>query len=234
MKPKITFIVIAATIVYAVLGGVVFHFLEQNYEKELTPVVLRELSQYTTDVNPLNCLNWSDIVVLKQLLSDMNDAGIYISSSGQLLNVTKWDVRTAIFAAISILTSVGYKVLEPDCLGGRVFCIFYGWIGIPLFFSANVVIGKVTLKLIKGVAKRICRKKLLAKIDITIAYIVYNIIIFGLFMLVPAAIFSHIEKWPYGQSLYFCFETLFLIGFGDYTPGFNRKDIETQIHRPFS
>lgn len=48
MKPKVTFIVIAATIIYAVLGGVAFHFLEQSYEKELMPVVLQELSQYTS------------------------------------------------------------------------------------------------------------------------------------------------------------------------------------------
>lgn len=228
MRAKITLIVIAATVIYAVLGGVVFHYLEQGYELELTPVVLNDISQYTTDVNPTNCMNWSDVVALSQLFRDMTDSGIYISSSGQLLNVTKWDVRTSIFATISILTSIGYKVLSPDFVGGRVFCIFYGWIGIPLFFSANVVIGKVTLKIIKEIGKRMWRKKFLPKSNIAVIYIVYNIIIFAMFMLVPAAIFSHIEKWTYAQALYFCFQTLFLIGFGDYTPGFNREVLPSE------
>lgn len=56
------------------------------------------------------CLNWTDFIRLKGILSDLEDSGYYISFSGQLVNGTKWDVRTSIFAAISVFTSVGKRI----------------------------------------------------------------------------------------------------------------------------
>lgn len=48
MRTKVTLIVILATLLYAVIGGVIFHYLEQRYETELTPQVLSELSRFTS------------------------------------------------------------------------------------------------------------------------------------------------------------------------------------------
>ena len=53
------------------------------------------------------CLNWTDFVQLNGIFSDLEASGYYISTSGQLVNGTKWDIRTAIFAATSIFTSIG-------------------------------------------------------------------------------------------------------------------------------
>ena len=43
-----------------------------------------------------------------------------------------------------------------------------------------------------------------------------------LYLLLPAIIFSHIEGWDFFTSLYFVFITLSTIGFGDYTPDFDK------------
>lgn len=226
MKTKVTLIVILATLLYAVIGGVIFHYIEQPYETNLLPQVLEELSQYTTDGG--GCLNWTDFIRLKGILSDLEDSGYYISFSGQLVNGTKWDVRTSIFAAISVFTSVGFHRLAPDYTWGRVFCIFYSWLGIPLFFAAIKTSGKLGSRGLKVIRRRLCATTLPKREGWFISNFVGFVVGFVLLLLIPAVIFSHLERWSYAEAIYFCFSTLFTIGFGDYMPGFNREVLPSE------
>jgi hypothetical protein len=43
---------------------------------------------------------------------------------------------------------------------------------------------------------------------------------FGLFVLIPSYLFHLIEGWTYGEAVYYCFITLFTVGFGDFIPGY--------------
>ena len=48
-----------------------------------------------------------------------------------------------------------------------------------------------------------------------------SLFILGLlfFVFIPSIIFSSIEGWTYGESVYYCFVTLTTVGFGDFVPG---------------
>lgn len=39
------------------------------------------------------------------------------------------------------------------------------------------------------------------------------------FLLLPAAVFSSVEGWTYGEAVYYAFVTLSTIGFGDFISG---------------
>ncbi|XP_038044248.1 potassium channel subfamily K member 16-like [Patiria miniata] len=48
------------------------------------------------------------------------------------------------------------------------------------------------------------------------------------FMIIPAAVFSSIEKWTFSESFYYAFITLSTIGFGDFVIGTN-PDIDYHV-----
>lgn len=50
------------------------------------------------------------------------------------------------------------------------------------------------------------------------ASLAFTILIFILFWLIGAAVFSAVEKWSYFNAMYFCFLCLLTIGYGDFHP----------------
>ncbi|KAG1651852.1 Potassium channel subfamily K member 1 [Nymphon striatum] len=119
----------------------------------------------------------------------------------------------------------GYGHVTPLSEGGKLFCIVYALIGIP-----------ITLILLSAFVERLMvpSTKLLQYMNLKLGHyhqafnirllhlfiVVVVIVIF--FFLIPAAIFTQIEKsWNYLDSLYYCFISLTTIGLGDYIPGDN-------------
>ena len=51
-----------------------------------------------------------------------------------------------------------------------------------------------------------------------------------LFLLVPAAIFTAVEDWRYGEAFYYAFISISTIGFGDFVAG---KKYTPNKHRIF-
>ena len=68
-------------------------------------------------------------------------------------------------------------------------------------------------------------------IDLSISsYTIWLVIFFVFHLLLPALIFQNMEKennWSFTDSLYYCFATLFTIGFGDFVPGKGRNNPKT-------
>lgn len=50
-----------------------------------------------------------------------------------------------------------------------------------------------------------------------------------LFHLIPAIVFTHVEGWSYGESVYYCFISLTTIGFGDFVAGQSATNIICRI-----
>jgi potassium channel subfamily K protein 1 len=126
----------------------------------------------------------------------------------------------------------GYGRVTPLSEGGKVFCIVYAIIGIPLtliMFTALVE----RLMLVTGVILDALYRRLghlyktfhIRLIHLSFVFLFLIVFVF----LIPAAIFTLIEEdWNYLDSFYYCFISLTTIGLGDYIPG----DDSNQQHRP--
>lgn len=141
----------------------------------------------------------------------------------------------------------GYSPAAPKTSGGRIFTVFYAFIGIPLFLLSVIGFGQLLnfgaeLLLRLFVRCRYGRQERFGPRSLDVicgrrrhcAYrtVIICILGVGLFVLIPSAIFHAIEDWTYGEAAYYCFITLSTIGFGDYIPGyakstytFNRRDL---------
>lgn len=111
--------------------------------------------------------------------------------------------------------SLGYGHTVPHTDRGRVFCIIYATIGIPLAITALQSIGERFNALIRYIY-RISMRKMGKKREIsTNSMVVTGLVGMGITMCLGAGIFHHYENWSYFHSLYYCFVTLTTIGFGD-------------------
>ena len=113
--------------------------------------------------------------------------------------------------------------MTPLSEGGKIFCIVYAAIGIPLtliFFTASVerlmVITSAILNFLMSTLGHLYRVIYIRLIHLAIIIAFLLVFIF----LIPAAIFTLLEDhWNFLDSFYYCFTSLTTIGLGDYIPG---------------
>lgn len=112
----------------------------------------------------------------------------------------------------------GYGNQTPVTSGGRAFVVVFALFGIPL---CAVVLGGLGAKmyglLVKFKKKEISKKH--PKIEKNLKRCIIPVVGLSFLFFLPAGIFTAIEDWTYGESLYYCFVTLTTIGFGDFVPG---------------
>ena len=119
------------------------------------------------------------------------------------------------------LLLAGFGNMYPSTFWGRLFCIVFVVIGVPLMFTSLAQIGKGMHKLNRRLANRWYRKDEFCSSQmhhfaetITIGFI-------GTFtfIIIPSIIIYQLEGWDFGDSVYFVVITLSTVGFGDYVAG---------------
>uniref|UniRef100_A0AAY4AYG2 Potassium channel domain-containing protein n=1 Tax=Denticeps clupeoides TaxID=299321 RepID=A0AAY4AYG2_9TELE len=117
----------------------------------------------------------------------------------------------------------GFGNISPHTEGGRIFCIIYALLGIPLFGfllagvgdQLGTIFGKGIVKVEKVFVKwNVSQTKI--RVTSTVLFVLFGCF---LFVAIPAIIFKHIEGWSALESIYFVVITLTTIGFGDFVAG---------------
>ncbi|XP_030260465.1 potassium channel subfamily K member 3a isoform X2 [Sparus aurata] len=111
----------------------------------------------------------------------------------------------------------GYGHAAPSTDGGKVFCMIYALLGIPLTLVMFQSVGERINTFVRYLLHRL--KKCLGMRRTEVSMV--NMVIIGFIscmstLCVGALAFSHFEGWSFFQAFYYCFITLTTIGFGDY------------------
>ncbi|XP_066515743.1 potassium channel subfamily K member 1b [Hoplias malabaricus] len=204
-------------VLYLLFGAVVFSSVELPYEDVLRQE-LRNIKRQFLQEN--ECLSEKRLELFLAKALDASNYGVSILNNASAN--WNWDFTSSLFFASTVLSTTGYGHTAPLSDGGKAFCIIYSVIGIPftlLFLTAVVqrIMVFSTRRPIMYVHTRWgLSKPLVALVHANLLAIVAV----SCFFLIPAAIFSALEKdWNFLESFYFCFISLSTIGLGDYVPG---------------
>lgn len=234
IRAQISFnaIVVSIVIFYGVFGAYVFRTFEaqksasatNNQRENFKEQLLKELWHHKN----LEFDEWST-QVRSQLESYEKNLLLETSSS-------EWSLSDSWLFACSVFTTIGDGNIVPVSTMGRIFCILYGLVGIPLFsVVASSLASLITsvLQLLHSAYRRRRRQldagkqkkdedasnkmtteekeefhlTVMKALSLTAAYLA-----------VGAMIFSLWEEWSLFESFYYCFVTLTTIGLGDYVP----------------
>ncbi|TSL47543.1 Potassium channel subfamily K member 2 [Bagarius yarrelli] len=207
MRWKTVLTVFLLVVLYLIMGATVFKALEQPHESSQKLAILSQKLQFLID-HPC------------QVMSAIR-AGV--NPSGNSSNVTSlWDLSSSFFFAGTVITTIGFGNISPHTEGGRIFCIVYALLGIPLFGfllagvgdQLGTIFGKGIAKVEKMIVWNVSQTKI--RVISTVLFILFGCL---LFVTLPAIIFKHIEGWSTLESIYFVVITLTTIGFGDFVAG---------------
>ncbi|KPP66472.1 potassium channel subfamily K member 2-like [Scleropages formosus] len=219
MKWKTVSGIFLLVVLYLIVGATVFMALEQPHESSQKYNILTEKLKF---LDSHSCVNSSELEdLMKQVVAAMR-AGV--NPSDNLSNETSlWDLSSSFFFAGTVITTIGFGNISPHTEGGKIFCIIYALLGIPLFGfllagvgdQLGTIFGKGITKVEKVFVKRnVSQTKI--RVTSTVLFILFGCL---LFVTIPAFVFKHIEGWSTLESIYFVVITLTTIGFGDFVAG---------------
>nr|XP_026690674.1 potassium channel subfamily K member 10 isoform X2 [Ciona intestinalis] len=153
------------------------------------------------------------------LIREAPQNGVQFDSNQTASCAHNWDFHNALFFAGTVVTTIGYGNISPQTFGGRVFCIFYAAIGIPLFAIMFAAIGEKLSKLFKRLDTKLTKKTRSSILRKAFVFVVTAGTLLLFCCVIPAFVFVAVEKWDYNEAFYYSFITLTTIGFGDFVVG---------------
>lgn len=230
-RPRLPDVVLCVYVVaywgYLFLGAAFFSQIEGPLQ-EVMASKLKESRAAFLEQYP--CVSDSALEDLIVEIITANNRGV--SAAKSTAGEHNWSFGQSFFFSSTIVTTIGYGHVHPLSEGGKIFCIIYAIIGIPMtFILLTALVERLLLPttwLLYWLNSKLGH--LYQPFNIRVFHLaIIGTITFGLFMVVPAFIFAKLEPgWDFLDSLYYCFISLTTIGLGDYIPG----DAPRQPMRP--
>ncbi|KAB0798064.1 hypothetical protein PPYR_09057 [Photinus pyralis] len=213
--------------VFLISGAAIFSILESPAEERFVER-LRMARQNFLDTHPSVSDDALESLITEIVLASNRGVSATRNASG----TPNWSFGQSLFFSSTVITTIGYGHVTPLSRSGKIFCVLYATIGIPLtlvLLSALVERLLVpTVWFLQFLNSRLGH--LYQPLNIRLFHLFIIVCFFLIFfLLVPAAIFATCEpEWDYLDSFYYCFISLTTIGLGDYIPG----DSLDQPNRP--
>ncbi|CAN9502599.1 unnamed protein product [Ophioblennius macclurei] len=198
-----TLALIVSILTYLVVGAAVFETLESKQEKSHKRKLDARKHELMRKLN-LTKENFEELELVVLQLKP-HKAGV------------QWRFAGSFYFAITVITTIGYGHAAPSTDSGKVFCMFYALLGIPLTLVMFQSLGERINTLVRHLLHRAKKCLGMRRTAVSMA----NMVTVGFFscmstLCVGAAAFSHSEGWSFLHAFYYCFITLTTIGFGDY------------------
>ncbi|KAI1897716.1 hypothetical protein AGOR_G00086140 [Albula goreensis] len=198
-----TLALIICTFTYLLVGAAVFDALESKKETTQKKNLDNKKQELLIKYN-LSKENFHELEAVVLQLKP-HKAGV------------QWKFAGSFYFAITVITTIGYGHAAPSTDGGKVFCMFYALLGIPLTLVMFQSLGERINTFVKYLLHRLKKALGLRRTEVSMA----NMVTIGFIscistLCVGAAAFSRYENWTFFHAYYYCFITLTTIGFGDY------------------
>eukprot|EP00062_Callorhinchus_milii_P027384 gi/632990619/ref/XP_007884250.1/ PREDICTED: potassium channel subfamily K member 2-like [Callorhinchus milii] len=221
MNKQTVLIIVVLVLMYLVMGASIFQILEQPYEVEQKRLIVNEKNKF---ISSHSCVDSQDLAGFIRHVMTAMDSGV--DPIGNWSNTSKnWDLGSSFFFSGTVITTIGFGSTAPKSKWGRIFCVFYALVGIPMFgfllAGVGELLGSALGNLISKVEYIVLRWKVSATVVRVISTLVSILIGCLIFMVTPVLVFEHIEEWSVLEAIYFVVITLTTIGFGDYVAGKN-------------
>ncbi|XP_059372741.1 potassium channel subfamily K member 4 [Carassius carassius] len=221
--------ILAAVLLYLVLGALVFGWLESSREEWAHHELL---TSRMTFLQNHSCVTPYSLRAFTEKVVDAIEAGVDARSTSNY--TSRWDPSNAFFFCGTIITTIGFGNVSPKTKGGQLFCIFYALVGIPMFGILLAGVGDHLGTLLRRAVAKIetlFLQKGVKPTSVRVISAVFSILIGCIvFIAVPTMVFQEVESWSLLEAVYFVVITLTTVGFGDYVAE-NRKD-GTPLYKP--
>ncbi|XP_064484867.1 potassium channel subfamily K member 4-like isoform X2 [Ornithodoros turicata] len=234
MSKKEVLALLVVFVVYVVLGGAVFMALEGPTEEELRLEITEIRRNFHEKLSVISHPNLSSAEITEIIfrLADARSKNL-LDEEGRDTHIN-WNFYNSFFFAITVVTTIGYGHLAPSTVWGRIFCVLYAVVGVPMTGILLAAIGDHFSRGLESARRRNRQRSALGNPHVNggnwggnsgsrlalagsaAAFLLPWLVVF---LLLPAAVFKFIEDWTYLEGLYYCFITLATIGFGDYVAG---------------
>uniref|UniRef100_A0A4W6EP09 Potassium channel, subfamily K, member 15 n=1 Tax=Lates calcarifer TaxID=8187 RepID=A0A4W6EP09_LATCA len=139
----------------------------------------------------------------------------------------QWKFAGSFYFAITVITTIGYGHAAPGTDAGKVFCMFYAVLGIPLTLVMFQSLGERMNTFVRYLLHKAKQCMGFRRTEVSME----NMVLVGFLscigtLCVGAAAFSHFEGWSFFHAYYYCFITLTTIGFGDFVALQKKEDLQ--------
>ncbi|XP_074132649.1 potassium channel subfamily K member 7 [Sminthopsis crassicaudata] len=214
-------LLLACYLAFVLLGSAVFMATEGPPERRLREQLLGQLAAFQADHR--GCLPPGR---LEGLLGAVLQAQAFgVSALGNVTEPKNWDLASALFFAVSLLTTTGYSNTALLSDGGKAFCVGFASLGLPVSLVLATALRQRLLHPLHCLLSRAAPRCGLAPARVPwLQAALLGLTVGTVFVLLPTLVlWSQEADWSLLDAVYFCFMSLSTIGLGGFVPGRDRN-----------